>query len=132
MVADVDLTIDKSHSGSFTLGVNGTLYACRVERRGHRHERAVTVTDVLPAGLGFVSAAGTGWTCTNASGTVTCTRATALPAAGAANQTSACCFGCRGGVSTVTNTASVSGGGEPAANNGNNSDSDPTTVLAPT
>jgi hypothetical protein len=33
-------------------------------------------------------------------------------------------------VPSVTNTASVAGGGEPAANNGNNSDSDPTTVIA--
>lgn len=30
----------------------------------------------LPAGVGFTSASGTGWTCTNASGVVTCTLAT--------------------------------------------------------
>jgi uncharacterized repeat protein (TIGR01451 family) len=34
----------------------------------------ITVTDTLAAGLTFVSAAGTGWTCTFAAPTVTCTR----------------------------------------------------------
>jgi len=34
----------------------------------------ITVTDTLAAGLTFVSAAGTGWTCTFSSPTVTCTR----------------------------------------------------------
>ncbi len=34
----------------------------------------ITVTDVLPAGLTFVSATGSGWDCNNVSGTVTCTR----------------------------------------------------------
>jgi uncharacterized repeat protein (TIGR01451 family) len=35
----------------------------------------ITVTDTLPAGVTFVSAAGTGWTCNQAAGVITCTRA---------------------------------------------------------
>ncbi|HVR51621.1 MAG TPA: DUF11 domain-containing protein, partial [Pseudorhodoferax sp.] len=34
----------------------------------------ITVTDTLPAGLGFVSASGAGWTCSFAAPTVSCTR----------------------------------------------------------
>ena len=42
----------------------------------------ITVTDALPVGTTYVGAAGTGWSCAHASGTVTCTRsALALGAA---------------------------------------------------
>ena len=43
----------------------------------------VVVTDPLPAGWTFVSATGTGWSCSHAAGTVTCSRA--AYAVGAAN-----------------------------------------------
>ena len=91
----------------------------------------MTVTDVLPAGLGFVSATGTGWTCGNAAGTVTCTRTTAISAGSMRPNITLTVSVAEAAFPSVTNTASVSGGGEPAANNGNNSDSDPTTVVAP-
>ncbi len=38
----------------------------------------VTVTDTLPAGLSFVSATGTGWSCSSAAQTVNCSRSTVL------------------------------------------------------
>jgi len=42
---------------------------------------SLTVTDTLPAGTTYVGATGNGWTCSQASGVVTCTRATLAPGA---------------------------------------------------
>jgi Big-like domain-containing protein/PKD domain-containing protein len=129
-VVAVDLTINKSHTGSFTQGVNGTYSLVVSNAAGAATTGTITVTDVLPAGLGFVSAIGTNWTCTFATGTVTCTRTAVITAPGSATITLTVSVGAAA-VPSVTNVASVSGGGEPAANNGNNSDSDPTTVNPP-
>ena len=131
VLAGVDLTINKSHSGNFTLGTNGTYTLAVSNGGGSATTGTITVTDVLPPGLGFVSASGTAWTCGFATGTVTCTRTTAITAGNNAPNISLVVSVADAAVPTVTNTASVAGGGEPAVNNGNNSDSDPTTVLAP-
>ena len=51
------------------------VYQVDVANAGPSDAAAVTVTDTLPAGVTFVSATGTGWTCTNAGNvSVTCTR----------------------------------------------------------
>ena len=131
VLAAVDLTINKSHTGDFTLGVNGSYTLMVTNGGGTATSGTVTVTDVLPAGLGFVSASGTAWTCGNAAGTVTCTRTTAINASATAPNITLTVSVAEAAFPTVTNSASVSGGGEPAANNGNNSDSDATTVVAP-
>ena len=70
----VDLSIAKTHAGNFAAGANG-VYTLRVSNAaGHqREDNVVTVTDTLPAGLTFVSATGTGWTCAAAGQVVTCT-----------------------------------------------------------
>jgi uncharacterized repeat protein (TIGR01451 family) len=91
----------------------------------------ITVTDTLPAGLTFVSATGTGWTCLNAAGVVTCTSG-AVIAAGATSANPITLVVAVGptAVPNVTNAATVSGGNEPAVNNGNNGTAD-YTVVAP-
>ncbi|HXH39019.1 MAG TPA: hypothetical protein VNN08_10355, partial [Thermoanaerobaculia bacterium] len=85
----------------------------------------VTVTDILPNGLSAVSMNGFGWTCDVA--TVKCTRSDAL--AGGASYP---IIGLVVSVSvsapaSVTNTATVSGGGD--SNPANNTASDPTTIV---
>ena len=56
-----DLTIDKRHTGSFTLGQPGT-YSFVVRNLGPGTSTGViTVIDSLPAGLTYASASGTGW-----------------------------------------------------------------------
>ncbi len=47
----------------------------RVNNAGPQAAQAVVVTDTLPAGTVFVSAEGSGWTCGQSGGVVTCTRA---------------------------------------------------------
>ena len=49
-------------------------YTLSVANGGPSAATAVSVVDTLPAGTVFQSASGTGWTCGEASGTVTCTR----------------------------------------------------------
>ena len=52
-------------------------YTLTVANNGPSDAAAVSVLDTLPAGVTFVSAAGTGWTCTNVGNvSVTCTRPT--------------------------------------------------------
>ncbi len=68
-----DLVLSKSHSGSFTLGVNGT-YQFRVKNVGNAPTTgAITVTDSLPNGLSYVSGNGANWVFGNAGTIVTAT-----------------------------------------------------------
>lgn len=86
VVAAADLSITKAAATTFAAG-NQASYTLTVRNNGPQSAAGtITVTDTLPAGLTFFSASGTGWTCGNSSGTVTCTRAgpvtsgTTLPA----------------------------------------------------
>jgi uncharacterized repeat protein (TIGR01451 family) len=73
-----DLTITKSHTGSFQQGGTGS-YTLRVNNIGPGPTSGtVTVSDTLPAGLTATAISGTGWSCTLASRT--CTRSDALAA----------------------------------------------------
>ena len=65
------LELRKSHTGN---GVVGELKNFRLEvtNTGSGNADLVSVTDVLPAGLVFSSAAGTGWACAEQDGTVAC------------------------------------------------------------
>jgi uncharacterized repeat protein (TIGR01451 family) len=132
----VDLTIAKSHTGDFTVGVNGT-YTLTASNPGTlATSGTITVTDTLPAGLTVAAVpTGTGWNCSTTvvgSSTATCTSSTVI-GAGATSPNpitltvvvSPAAFA----ASPVTNVANISGGSEPAYNNGNNSASDPTTII---
>ena len=69
-----------SKAPSFPTAIAGTItpsaqltYTILVTNNGPSPAANVVVTDVLPAGLTFVSATGSGWTCGNSGQTVTCT-----------------------------------------------------------
>ncbi|HCK78885.1 MAG TPA: hypothetical protein DHW34_02590, partial [Actinobacteria bacterium] len=124
----VDLSITKSHSGSFTVGSTGT-YTLTVRNSGPTNDPGpITVTDDLPAGLSFVSASGTGWSCSRVGSTVTCIRAQGL-AVDASSRISLKVAVGTAAEPGVTNTAVVS---TPSAETDtqNNADDDPTEVLA--
>lgn len=72
-IPQADLSITKNASaGSVPTGSPFT-YTINVNNAGPSTANAVSVSDVLPAGVFFVSASGTGWTCGNTANTVTCT-----------------------------------------------------------
>ncbi|MGW5407013.1 hypothetical protein ACWEVZ_22470, partial [Streptomyces spiralis] len=117
------LTIDKSHSGNFTQGGTGT-YTITVGNSGPgaTDGSTVTVHDTLPAGLTASSISGSGWSCTLA--TLTCTRSDILPAGGNYPPISLTVDVAANAPAQVTNTATVTGGGDSTTHTAN----DPTTI----
>jgi hypothetical protein len=73
-----DLAIRSSHTGSFAAGFDES-YAIAVTNDGTAPAAGrITVADLLPAGLTFVSSAGDGWSCTATGPAVMCTGPSAL------------------------------------------------------
>ncbi len=73
-----DVSVVKSHQSPVRVG--DTLeFELLVSNEGPSPARDVVVTDELPSGLEFVSAAGTDWTCGQMTGAVTCSLAGNLP-----------------------------------------------------
>src|SRR5206468_2806333 len=123
-----DLTITKSHSGNFTQGQVGATYTITATNSGLAGTSGmVTVTDTLPAGLAATGISGTGWTCVL--GTLTCTRSDALAAGASYPAITLTVDVANNAAASVTNSVSVSGGGE--TNTANDTANDPTTINAP-
>lgn len=120
-----DVQITKFHSGNFRQGQTSAPYTIRVRNIGSvATSGVVTVVDTLPAALTKVSMSGANWNCTLA--TLTCTNIANLSPnvdydivlmVNVPTSTSG----------TVTNVATVSGGGE--VNTSNNTASDPTSIT---
>ena len=113
-VAAPSLSLAKSHTGSF-VGGQATTFALAVSNVGNfaTDGSTVTVTDPFPAGsfTALANANGTGWGCSIAGLTLTCTRSDVL-AAGASYPTIFIDATVQDPApATVTNTATVSGGG---------------------
>jgi uncharacterized repeat protein (TIGR01451 family) len=122
-----DLIVTKSHSGNFTQGQTGAIYSITVKNNGGSvTSGAVSVTDTLPAGLTASAISGSGWICTL--GTVSCSRSDALAASASYPAITVTVNVAANASSSLTNMATVSGGGE--LNTANDSASDPTTVTA--
>jgi uncharacterized repeat protein (TIGR01451 family) len=119
-----DLSVIKSDNPD-PVNANGTLtYTLQVTNSGPSTATSVMVTDTLPAGVGFMGATGSGWSCSQAAGVVTCTRAS-LTVGVAPNITITVTAPTSGG--TITNTATVTAS-ETDPNPSNNTDSEDTTV----
>jgi uncharacterized repeat protein (TIGR01451 family)/uncharacterized repeat protein (TIGR02543 family) len=131
------LSVSKSHTGSFRQGDTGDQYTISVSNTGTAATSGlVTVTDTVPAGLTPTAATGTGWhksdgsgtdTCSILGQTVTCTRTDALAASGTYPSITVSVDVSATAASSVTNSASVSGGG--CSSSPCSSTSDPTTVV---
>jgi len=124
-----DLVITKSHAGNFNQGDAAAQYTISVGNAGSLPTSGlVTVSDVLPAGLTYVGpGAVNGWTVTAVGQTVTATRIDALAANGTYPALTLTVSVSPTAPASVTNTATVSGGGE--ARTDNDSASDPTTIV---
>lgn len=103
-----NLSITKAASGTFAVGRNA-VYTLTVRNNGAASASGpLTVSDTLPSGLSFVSGTGTGWTCSETSGVVTCTNPG--PLANATNSVITLTVGVTSPAApNVTNTATVSG-----------------------
>src|ERR1700732_2787990 len=122
-----DLTITKSHTGNFTLGGTGSYPITATNSGNAPTSGTVTVADTLPTGLTPTTATGTGWSCGIATQTVTCTTSTALAAGASYPNITLAVNVASNAPATVTNTATVSGGGE--TNTSNDTANDPTTIT---
>jgi hypothetical protein len=127
-----DLAITTSHAGTFIRGQQGDTYTLLVTNIGVGPTTGtISVTDTLPnVSNTFVPIAmsGSGWSCTLA--TLTCARNDALVSGSsypAITLTVDVPIGIATG--TVTNTATLSGGGDVGA--GNNTANDATTIASP-
>ena len=124
-----DMTVTKTHAGAFTQGQTGAAYTLTVRNAGTgATSGAVSVVDTLPGGLTATAITGTGWACTL--GTLTCTRSDALAAGTNYPAVTLVVTVASTAPASVTNQATVSGGGE--TNAANNTASDPTTITSPT
>lgn len=77
-VTATDLSISSDSLAPFAFGGNPLTYRLAVTNLGPSPASTVSVVQTLPAGAAFVSASGTGWTCNNVAGVVTCTTPTLL------------------------------------------------------
>ncbi len=124
-VKSINLAINKSHTGDFRQGQTGATYTLAVTNNGpDASTGTVTVTDALPAGLTATAIAGTGWTCTL--GTLTCTRSDSLANGASYPDINLTVDVANNAPASVTNSGTVSGGGDPTPS----TDDDPTTVLS--
>jgi uncharacterized repeat protein (TIGR01451 family) len=121
-----DLAISKTHAGNFNAGMAGTYTIVASNVGGSATSGTVTVVDSLPSGLSLSSMTGTGWTCDATM--VICTRSDALAGGRSYPPIVLVVNVASSAPGTVTNTASVSGGGE--SNTANDTATDPTTVAA--
>jgi uncharacterized repeat protein (TIGR01451 family) len=120
-----DVTLTKTHSGAFVQGQSGGTYTLTVSNVGSAPSfGTVTVTDTLPAGLTATAIGGSGWSCALA--TRSCARGDALAAGGSYPPITLSVTVASNAPASVTNVASVSGGGD--ADGSNNAASDVTPV----
>jgi uncharacterized repeat protein (TIGR01451 family) len=122
-----DLTIAKSHAGNFTQGDVGDTYQITVTNSGNAPTAGtVTVTENLPAFLIVAPTAmsGTGWTC--APGTLTCTRSDVLANGSSYPPITLTVAVAVNAPPSITNSVTVSGGGE--TNTANDTATDVTNV----
>ncbi len=120
----VDLSMTKTDSADPVTQGASFFYTLQVDNAGPDTATSLTVTDTLPAGVVFVSVSGTGWSCSESTGTVTCTRDEL--AAGSAPPITVSVTAPEGGT-TLDNTASVSSA-DNDSNSSNDQDSESTVV----
>jgi uncharacterized repeat protein (TIGR01451 family) len=73
-----DLQITQSPTGGTIATGSSLVYTLTAKNNGPSAQDSITVTDTLSANVTYVSAAGTGWICNQASGVVTCSMAASL------------------------------------------------------
>ena len=125
-----DLIISKSHAGNFIQGQTGAQFTVTVTNSGGSPTSgAVNVTDTLPPGLTPTAASGTGWTCNVAGSAVNCSRSDPLAPGASYPPLTLTVSVALTAPQSVSNTATVAGGGDAITSN--NTATDVVTVVPP-
>jgi uncharacterized repeat protein (TIGR01451 family) len=108
-----DFSIVKSHGGvTFTRGGTGS-YTLQVTNVNTTASTGlVVVNDTLPIGVTPTSATGTGWSCSVSGQTVSCTRSDALAGGASYPLITVNANVAQSAPTTITNTGTISGGGD--------------------
>jgi hypothetical protein len=133
-VGNPDLTISKTHpggsSGHFSQGQTDATYTIVVNNQGLAASSGpITVTENIPQGLTLESmsgANGSGWTCGAPNAANVCTSTSSVPVSGQSAPITVTVAVSATAPASVTNVATVGGGGE--LNTSNDTASDPTTI----
>ncbi|HEY3614864.1 MAG TPA: DUF11 domain-containing protein [Gaiellales bacterium] len=122
-----DMTIQKTHTGTFVRGQQGTFSLLASNVGGRATSGTVVLDDVLPAGLGIVGASGSGWACgvDPAAGSLHCERGDPLAVGAAFPPVTVLVNVLESAPDTIVNTGVTGGGGEQNLTN----DSDDDTVA---
>ena len=80
-----DLVLTKSGSPATVVAGGDVTWSVGVSNQGPNASGLITVTDTLPTNMTYLSASGSGWSCSNAGQTVTCTQASLSNGAAAPN-----------------------------------------------
>ena len=130
VISGANLALIKTANPDPVVGGANLTYTLTASNSGPNASADIVITDNLPPSVSFVSAAGSGWTCSHTAGVVTCTRpgphavGAGIPAVTLVGTVNA-----SGG--TVTNSATVSPavGGTVDPDNADNTATVNTTVL---
>ena len=125
-VTGPDLTLSKTHSGTFQKGGNGSFTILVTNAGSTASNGSLTLTETPPAGMSINSMSGNGWTY-NATNQ-TCTRSDSLAAGASYPPVTVNVTFNTNAATELTNTASITGGGD--ANPSNNTSSDAVTLTA--
>ena len=124
-----DLTVAATHLASFAQGQAGATYTITVTNVGTAATAGgVIVTDTLPVGLAATFMSGTGWTCTLAA--LTCSRSDALAPAASYPVINLTVTVAADAAASVTNSVTVSGGGQTNTANDTATDGTPVCRVA--
>jgi uncharacterized repeat protein (TIGR01451 family) len=120
-----DLSLSKTHLPATVVAGTNMTYVLGATNKGPSDAQSVLISDPLPAGTSFVSAAGTGWLCANNAGTVECTRS--LLASGDSSTVEIVVAIATSQSAEIANTATISS----ATSDPNNANNAPTDRVTP-
>ncbi len=129
VIRRADLSVVKADDPDPVDGGAVLTYTLAVNNAGPNAADEVEVVDTLPEGVTFESASGDGWSCSEAGGVVTCTRAS-LPVGDAPVITVVVTAPIPDADTEITNSVTV-GSSTPDPNPDNNTDTEPTMVIVP-
>jgi hypothetical protein len=124
-----DLEIVGARNGAFAAGFDESYSITVRNRGGTQTTSAINVTDTLPGGFTFVSAAGAGWSCTAAGSNISCINGSVLAPDAATNFNLTVAVGSNAAPG-VTHTVAVSTPGDLSLSNNTHTENTPVPFVS--